>query len=150
MKKLLLLVTLIGIAAVVGAVVVGMSTFDGTVVDNPYEKGLAWDREQTERASSGWSVGIMPPSPSAGRNRLYLTVTDRSGKPLSGKVTLSVSRPSSKSYDREYGTASTEKPGVYTASVEFPLYGYWDLDVRVTVQERTITFRKSIFALQGT
>lgn len=150
MKTLLVLVTIIGIAAVVGAVVVGMSTFDGTVVDHPYEKGLAWDSEQKERVSSGWNVDIMPPSPSVGRNRLYLTVTDRAGKPLSGTVTLRIGRPSSKAHDRQYGADGTEKPGVYTTSVDFPLYGYWDLDVQVTVQERTIVFRKSMFARQGT
>lgn len=149
MKKLLVMVSIIGIAAVIGAIVVGTSTFDGTVVETPYEKGLAWDVEQNERISSGWTVGILPLSPRVGMNDLHVTVTDETEKPLPGKVVLIVSRPSSKAYDREYRTGRNEK-GSYDATIELPLYGYWDLDIRVTAAGKTISFRRTLFAEQGT
>ena len=149
MKKLLVLVSIIGIAAVIGAIVVGTSTFDGTVVEKPYEKGLAWDAEQNERISSGWTVGILPLSPRVGMNDLHVIVTDETGKPLAAEVVLIVSRPSSKAYDREYRT-DRDKKGSYDAPIDLPLYGYWDLDIRVTAGGKIISFRRRLFAEQGT
>jgi len=148
-KQLLVLVTFIGMAAVIGAIVVGKSTFDGTVVDNPYEKGLVWDAEQKERESSGWRVDMQPPSPTVGRNELHIHVRDRAGKPLASEVMLTVSRPSSKRYDRQYTALLTEK-GSYAVQVDLPLYGYWDLVIRVTAQNKTILFHRTVFAEQGT
>jgi nitrogen fixation protein FixH len=148
-KQLLVLVTFIGMAAVIGAIVVGKSTFDGTVVDNPYEKGLVWDAEQKERESSGWRVDMQPPSPTVGRNELHIHVRDGAGKPLASEVMLTVSRPSSKRYDRQYTALLTEK-GSYAVQVDLPLYGYWDLVIRVTAQNKTILFHRTVFAEQGT
>ena len=68
MKAALIIVTLIGLSAVIGAVIVGRSTFDGTVVDRPYERGLEYDAVQREKAASGWSVHIATPSFRVGRN----------------------------------------------------------------------------------
>jgi nitrogen fixation protein FixH len=148
-KKLLVLVTFIGMAAVIGAIVVGKATFDGTVITNPYEKGLIWDAEQKERESSGWRVDIQPPSLTVGRNELHIHVRDRTGMPLAAEVMLTVSRPSSKRYDRQYTALLTEK-GSYRVKVDLPLYGYWDLDIRVTAERKTILFRRTVFAEQGT
>jgi nitrogen fixation protein FixH len=148
-KKLLILITFIGMAAVIGAIVVGKSTFDGTVVDNPYEKGLIWDTEKKERESSGWKVDIQPPSPTVGTNELHIHVRDRTGKSLAAEVMLFVSRPSSKRYDGQYAVLLTEE-GSYRVQVDLPLYGYWDLDIRVSAESKTILFRKTVFAEQGT
>ncbi len=149
MKKLLLLVTFIGMAAVIGAIVAGKYTFDGTVVDNPYEKGLLWDAEQKERESSGWNIDIQPPSPAVGWNEMGIHVRDRTGKSLAAEVMLTVSRPSSKGFDRQYRALLTEK-GSYAVQVDLPLYGYWDLDIRVTAEDKTILFHRTVFALKGT
>ncbi len=149
MKKLLLLVTFIGMAAVIGAIVVGKYTFDGTVVDNPYEKGLLWDAEQKERESSGWNIDIQPPSPTVGWNEMVIHVRDRTGKSLAAEVMLTVSRPSSKGFDRQYSALLTEK-GSYVVQVDLLLYGYWDLDIRVTAEDKTILFHRTVFALKGT
>jgi len=148
-KKLLVLVTFIGMAAVMGAIVVGKYTFDGTVADNPYEKGLLWDAEQKERESSGWKVDIQPPSPTVGRNELHIHVRDRAGKTITAQVMLTVSRPSSKQYDRQYTALLTEK-GSSAVQVDLPLYGYWDLDIRVTAEGKSILLQKTVFAEKGT
>ena len=149
MKKLLILVTFIGLAAVIGAIVVGKYTFDGTVVDNPYEKGLLWDNEQKERESSGWNIDIQPPAPTVGRNELHIHVRDRTGKSLAAEVLLTVSRPSSKRFDRQYTALLTER-GSYAVHIDLPLYGYWDLNVRVTAEGKAIVFHRTVFAAKGT
>jgi len=148
-KKLLVLVNLIGMAAVIGAIVVGKYTFDGTVVDNPYEQGLLWDNEQKARESSGWNIDIQPPSPTVGRNELHIHVRDRTGKSLAAEVMLTVCRPSSKRYDRQYTALLTEK-GSYAVQVDLPLYGYWDLDIGVTAENKTVLFHRTVFAEKGT
>lgn len=149
MRKLLILVTFIGMAAVIGAIVVGKYTFDGTVVDNPYEKGLLWDNEQKERESSGWNIDIQPPTLTVGRNELHFHIRDRTGKSFAAEVLLTVSRPASKRFDRQYAALLTEK-GSYAVQVDLPLYGYWDLDIRVTAENKSILFHRTVFAEKGT
>ncbi len=149
MKKLLALIIFIGMAAVIGAIVVGKAVFDGTVVDNPYEKGLRWDAEQKERESAGWHVDISPQDVKVGRNGIHIHATDRTGKTLFAEVMLAISRPSTNRYDRQYRALLTEK-GSYEVQVDLPLYGRWDLDIRVTAQNKTILFHRTVFAEQST
>lgn len=149
MKALLITVVFIGIAAVAGTIIVGMSTFDGTVVDKPYEQGLAYDAVQKEREASGWNVDIANPTLSVGRNDLIISVTDRDGKHLSDiSVSLTVSRPSTSAYDRTYKTIQNEN-GQFKAETDLPLYGYWDARIHVTSREKHLTFERQIFAGQG-
>ena len=149
MKALLITVVFIGIAAVAGTIIVGMSTFDGTVVDKPYEQGLAYDAMQKEREASGWNVDILNPSFSVGRNDLLISVTDRDGRHLTNiGISLTISRPSSAAYDRTYKTVQTED-GQFKAETDLPLYGYWDARIQVTSKEKHITFERQIFAAKG-
>ena len=149
MKMVLLIVSVIGLAAVIGAIVVGRNTFEGTVVDMPYERGLSYDAVQKERETAGWVVDIVDPSPVVGRNELIISVTDRNGKPLSdAEVSLTISRPSSAAYDRTY-TAVRKQEGQFRAKIELPFYGYWDVKVIVTAEGRNIPFERILFAEGG-
>lgn len=149
MKTLLIIVSIIGLAAVIGAIVVGRNTFDGIVVDKPYERGLAYDAAQKERETSGWVVDIVDPSPVAGRNELIISATDRNGNPLTdAEMSLTISRPSSATYDRTYAAVRTTK-GQFRAEIELPLYGHWDVKIRVKADGKDITFERKVFAAQG-
>ena len=46
MKLIIYISVIAAFLAVAGAVFVGIQTFDGTVTDQPYEKGLAWDERE--------------------------------------------------------------------------------------------------------
>ena len=85
MKKLLIFVSLTGIAAVVGAVVVGTVMFDGTVVGNPYERGIAWDEEKKRRLSSGLKVSIDPAPFRKGKNEIVVRVLDEKDEPVAAE-----------------------------------------------------------------
>jgi len=94
MKRVLAVVTLIGLAAVIGAFVIGMRTFDGTVVDKPYEHGLAYDAVHHEKESSGWIAEIVNRQFTIGTNTLLLSVTDRNRRPVTDvEISVVVSRP---------------------------------------------------------
>ena len=148
MKTLLILVAIIGIAAVLGAIVVGNSTFDGTVVDNPYESGLAYDAVQKEREGSGWIVAIVNPSGHVGKNDLMISVTDKDGRHVSATdVTLTISRPSSTVYDKTYTTIRTDA-GLFRAEITLPLHGYWDAKIHITAEGKSITFERKFLAEQ--
>jgi len=53
MRTAIILICILALAATLGTVVVGMRTFDGLVVDKPYETGLAWDEIQRQKAMPG-------------------------------------------------------------------------------------------------
>jgi nitrogen fixation protein FixH len=149
MKYLLAAVVVIGLTAVVGAVLVGTSVFDGTVVDNPYERGLAWDRELARQRDSGLQVDLVGSSFSTGANEVVIRILDARGEPLvTDGVKVKATRAASSAYDRTY-SASLREDGTYLASVELPLRGRWDLIVVVEAEEGTVEFRRPLFARES-
>lgn len=148
MKLLLIIVSMIGLSAVIGALVVGTRTFDGTVVDKPYERGLAYDAVHHSKEASGWSAEILNKDLTTGKNDILLAVIDKNGRVVADvEVTVVVSRPSSASYDKTYKAAATER-GLFRITADLPLYGYWDAKVQVSDRSRTVTFEKILFAEQ--
>ncbi len=148
MKLLLIIVSIIGLSAVIGAVVVGTRTFDGTIVDKPYEHGLAYDAVHHEKEVSGWNVEILNKTFTSGTNDILLSVTDRNGKSLTdAEIVLSISRPSSKAFDRTFKAVKKEN-GQFIAQADLPLYGYWIASVQVTEKSKSIVFEKTLFAEQ--
>lgn len=148
MKTLLAAVSVIGVLAVVTAIFVGMGTFEGTVTENPYEKGLKWDAERRERQRLGWSVDLAPGGFVVGRNDITLRVTDRDGTPLDASaVVLTVSRPSTTDHDATFRCTRARR-GVFVAAVDLPLQGYWDLDVAVHRGGDIVSLRRAVYARQ--
>jgi nitrogen fixation protein FixH len=47
---IMIIVSILALAATLGAIFVGIRTFDGLVVEKPYETGLAWDEIQRQKA----------------------------------------------------------------------------------------------------
>jgi nitrogen fixation protein FixH len=146
MKTLLILVTLIGLSAVIAAIVVGNRSFEGIVTEHPYEKGLQWEKVQDEKTSLGWEVQIPAGRCSVGKNTLTLALLDKGGRPLEGAlVSITISRPSTTAYDKTYRSKALGN-GSYRAEVALPLYGLWDLEVRVVKGREDVTLTKHIFA----
>jgi len=46
----LVIVSVLALAATISALVIGMKSFEGLVVEKPYETGLAWDEIQKQKA----------------------------------------------------------------------------------------------------
>ena len=102
MKTLISSVVIVGLSAVIGAVVIGIKSFDGTVTVKPYEEGLAWDEAHKVKLNSD----ILK----MGENNLQFTLLDKHGASLdlSSAVSLNISRPSTDAYDK---TVDVQKLG---------------------------------------
>lgn len=146
MKTLISIVIIVGLAAVIGAVVIGIKSFDGTVTAKPYEEGLAWDEAHKERAELGWSVKLDNAVLKMGDNDLRFTLLNKQGEPLdlSSAVFLALSRPSTDAYDK---TVDVQKlgGGLYRALVNFPLYGQWDIKIYLNKNDKKIELKKRVF-----
>lgn len=148
MKTLIASIMIISISFIVGSIVVGSMVFEGTVDKTPYETGLQWDLLQKEKESSGLNVVIMNRGFTAGENTLSLAVLDRKGRPVDGaSVSVTISRPSTTAYDKTYN-CSRLADGSWRAGVNFPAYGYWDLEIGVARAENSIRYSKQVFAQQ--
>ena len=145
MKILIGIVIVVVLAAVVTTVIVGSRSFEGIVVDKPYERGLSWDREQKDRTESGLDIEIKNRIFTVGENDLLIQLTDREQKPVPDAILmLTVSRPSSNAYDRNYRLTES-KEGMYGSSVELPLYGHWDLRITIVRNGQNLLFPQKIF-----
>ena len=147
MKLVLTSVVLIGIAAVAGAIIMGNMTFDGTVVEQPYERGLRWDRENAIREQSGLEVYIITPELTVGKGTLEILVKGSDGLSYEGPVTLRFSRPETTDLDRRYG-ATGRGGGRYEASVELPRHGAWEVSVDLRSGDDTVSFMRKIHVRQ--
>lgn len=145
MKKIIVFVTVAALAAVIGAIVVGSRSFEGIVTDRPYETGIAWDRTRHDKIESGWNVVIENQDFQVGDVALTLGVTDRKGSPLTAaSVVVVISRPHTTANDRTYRTRETG-PGIFSATVTFPAYGYWDIKMTVSADGKDVSFDKRIY-----
>lgn len=127
MKTLVIIVTLIGLSAVVGAIIVGSMVFEGKVVDKPYETGLRYD--EIEKLKLEIRLELLNKRLYTGKNEIIFILTDNLNKPITdNRLSLMISRTSTTLYDREYRISPVE-PGRYRAVVDFPFYGYWAIKV---------------------
>jgi len=146
MKAVIAIVSITALLAVAGAVIVGSRSFEGIVVDKPYEKGLLWDKERKEREKSGLSVKTAPGFFKIGNNSLMVYVTDNRSAPVAdANLRITISRPATNKYNSTY-ELRPDGSGIYSASVDLPLYGYWDAYINVVREGHDITFKEKIFA----
>jgi nitrogen fixation protein FixH len=140
MKTLIVLTSVVVMIVVVATVWLGITTFEGIVVQDPYEEGLRWDAIRRERRESGWTVALTDRRAHRGRNDIIVQVVDRSGRPLrEAAVDLKLFRPASDRADRT-ARAHLEKDGLFHGDLELPLVGRWLAEIVVQTPNRTIVF----------
>lgn len=143
MKTLVIIVTIIGLSAVVGSVIVGRMVFEGKVVDKPYETGLRYD--ELEKTKTELRFELVNKKFHKGENDIIFLLTDSLERPITEPhLILIISRPSTETYDREY-KVSFIGPGKYKVKVDFPLYGYWDIKVYLTWDWKSVILEKRIY-----
>jgi len=149
MRNLIIIISMVVVAATVGTMIVGNSIFDGVVAERPYEDGLSWDDVQKRQLRLGWKVAVVNTmTMKRGENELVLKIADRDGVPLQGATAeVTVSRPSTKAYDRKYRAVSMGN-GRYQVSISLPLVGLWDIRTEVTRQKDLYTSVERIEAME--
>ncbi len=143
MKALLGSVALIGLAAVVGAVVVGSMVFEGTVVSNPYERGIAWDKERARVLTSGLRAAVVSEGLRRGDESLVVGIYDSGGAVTDPWVDIRLLRPSTSEHDRVF-RLHRRVDGLFEGEVHLPLPGRWLVDVVVERQGQPVELRLEI------
>jgi len=147
-RTLIAFIAFIAIGVTIATILVGSRSFEGTVVEHPYESGLAWDQVHQDKARLGWHVSLLGLPYKTGKNDIEFSVLDKNGRPLSdAMVTVALSRPATSAQDRTY-PARRAKDGHYRVSVDFPQFGYWDVRVEVKQKGEKCTFVEKIYAAQ--
>jgi nitrogen fixation protein FixH len=148
MRTVIIIVSIIAIAATIGTIAVGMKSFDGVVVENPYEAGLAWDETYQNKAALGWNVRLRTSLFRTGRNELSLEALDRNGRQLDNVVvSVTTSRPSTRAFDKTYPAVRTAN-GRLQANIDLPFFGSWDLKIDVSSDKDRCSFTNRIYAEQ--
>lgn len=143
MKKLVIVVTIIGLSAVIVPIIVGKLMFDGKVVEAPYETGLRYD--ELEALKAELDLEFLNKNLITGENELVFTLRDKYGRPLTDpQITLIISRPSTTRYDREY-PVSFAGEGRYSSKVLFPFYGYWDIKIGLIYNWKPVILEKRVY-----
>ena len=148
MRFLIIFICLIAVGATIATILVGSRTFEGIVVEHPYENGLAWDQVHRNAARLGWQVNVLGLPFKTGKNEMVFSVQDKNGLPLSDAVVnVALSRPATSALDRTY-PARRGKDGHYRVSVDLPQFGYWDVRVEVKQKGEECSFVEKIYAGQ--
>jgi nitrogen fixation protein FixH len=144
-KIVIAIVAALALGAVVGAVWVGMNSFEKTVVADPYESGIHHDADRRKAQALGWNVVVDEDSLRAGpAATLAASLTGKDGAPIDdAEVLFRVSRAGTSHFDRS-AKASLAGPGRYAAVLPMTEAGFWDLDVVVRRGQDSITIGKWI------
>ncbi len=144
MKLFLVIVVAAVVAATAAMIIVGSRTFERTVVKDPYETGLQWDKMQRQRQESGWNVVFLSRHAVAGRNDIVLSARDHNGRPLSGAtVVLTLEGPPPDEVIRE-SPATQGSEGNFYAVIDVPQRGPWMATITVTRDGKTIKFEETL------
>lgn len=138
----------LGVAAVnIIFVYKATETHTGTVIDQPYERGLEYNKTltaATAQAGFSWGVDVQMKKVAALEYELTFIAGDRRGNtvPLDGFDIL-VLRPVNASDDL-HPEFKAETPGKYTGHVIFPKPGRWEIKVKAVRGAETFYLTKPL------
>lgn len=132
------------------------STFNGLETADPYEKGVAYNKEiaaADAQAALGWSgdfavTGVRPAKNGEGRQAaVRLKVQSADGSPVDGLTVIAeLRRPTQAGMDQKIDLLPSA-PGEYAAVVAVPLPGLWD--VRIVSSRAAGTPNEQVFRLNS-
>jgi len=107
-----------------------VKTFSGLDSDNPYDSGLAYNKEieaARAQAALGWTVDLTR-TQEAGGAQVTVTVKDKAGQPVAGlDAALHFYFPATRKLDRQVVAAAVAE-GVYSGAAALAP-GRWDVEV---------------------
>lgn len=125
-----------------------------TLVDREYstknrKTGAEVVKEIEEQNALGWKATVKQPItvPLNTPTAYQVSIVDRDGRPVSGKVEVSAYRASDASKDFTVPFSETTS-GTYQGMMGFPLKGYWKLRVRVVRDKEVFEIEGSRFSVK--
>ncbi len=110
-----------------------LTSFSGVSVDDAYKKGLSYNQEISrleKQRARGWQTGFSVSTLPDNNVAVSLSVTDKTGQvPDNLSATLLITRPARQDQDRTLDL--TQADGKFTADIQLPESGQWDLLVEV-------------------
>ncbi len=140
-KILIYSVMFVGFAIMTGLVWTSMVMRDVTVVEHPYEAGIAYDATQKRYAELGWKV-ISPVSANKD-GQLNVSVYDRNGTAMDNATVEFMLNRIGNPDIKKYRAERTEH-GMYSVHADFSSKGYWELRVNVTQGKDTLSYDSKI------
>ena len=129
---MLMLVAFFGLMLLVNGIMATMAvkTFSGLDSDNPFDTGLAYNKEiaaAKAQAALGWAVDLNR-SPDGAGTQVTATVKDKAGLPVAGlDVQLHFHHPANRKLDHDV-SASPVAEGVYAGAAQLTP-GRWDVEI---------------------
>lgn len=127
MKAVLWVVVLIGLAAVVGAVVMGGILKDKEVEKDPYEAGLRFDIKRNKALNLGWRTGVFIVMRTPDEAEVRLTIKDKEGMPVRLRpedISMVAVRPAGDLKDVQC-QSGVEREGVLKGVCSPLAFGHW-------------------------
>jgi nitrogen fixation protein FixH len=138
MKILIFIVVVIVIAVIVGTIYIGSKTFDGTVVDKPYEIGIKYDKIQ--KALKDFNVSVENEILKRGKNTFIFSITSETKDTQNlSNILVIITKPTTSKYDRSFNTVRLPN-GKYQAEIELPHKGQWEIRVVFNVDSEELTY----------
>lgn len=117
-----------------------LGTWSGLDTKNAYGKGLYYNDEiaaAKAQRRSGWEIFLTRRPDTANGGRLNVTISWPQGDLPPAKVIARLSRPVTNRYDHDIVLTKTAT-NIYSAPLELPLAGQWDLAILVKRPEGPI------------
>ncbi len=139
MKYLIIIASTIGLLFIAITIIVGARTFEGTVVQDPYESAAHWDSARHDQQQSGWHVSVMTKIVRSPVDEFSLEVRDRRGEPVDASIELHITVPFTNRYDRDYHM-EPDREGIYRTPVNVPVRGRWLAHITIVKAGKRIAF----------
>ncbi len=119
-----------------------VDTHTGVIDKNYYETGIKYNNileQEKKQKELGWQAELKL----VDNAKLYLTLLDKDKNQITGaEVTADVIRPTKSGYD--FKIKFKEVGGVYISSLNFPLKGIWDINIKAHKENDEFKYIKRI------
>jgi len=152
MKAVLWGVVLIGIGAVVGAVILGGMSRDVEVEDKPYEAGLRYDQERNRAIDIGWRTGVFIVMRKADEAEVRLMIKNHDGSPVSlrpGDIGMIATRPAGDLKDVKCETG-VEREGELKGLCSPLAFGHWEFVTTINTEKGPLQLVERTYVEQKT
>ncbi len=119
-------------------ITVAISTFTGMETTSPYKKGLSYNKRLAAAAAQealGWQASLdAERAVNAGQMAITFMLNDKEGAPIvAADVTARIDRPLQDGFEQVI-TLQELGGGHYSAAVDLPLKGQWEIQVTAGVR----------------